>query len=454
MLSKLTRRFFTTTCSLVEKFKVASPKVAAASCLFVASSTLVANAQNTSPGFVSSGFESPIYDRSPFYGYRSLNSGWSFVNMAGIRRNGSLGVNAPEGAQTAFLQGTGGGTQASFSQNITLSAGTYVVTFQAAQRSVGVTSPIAVPIQVKVDGSPIGGPILPTSTSFTSYSTNSFQISNGSVPHNISFGTDSGNGFAMSLIDSIAIGLPLTAPNPLAPPAPVNVTATAYASERQPDFHPELGYPGGIPKNSYGANVVQWDKSATPYSGIVIYVVERFNSLPGGTNTTFPLAVTRSTRLADYDVVAGITYQYRVSARNFDTGATSASSPLVSVVGLGDRKPLLTEFPAVPGPTFRLGWYYVFGAIRYDVYRVGNPNPVATYRGVGDLYRGGHIADPPFNINDLYESFQPLGTYYVKAIFADGINADSNLYTSSGAFGQLQSPPKTASSTAPSTQDS
>jgi RHS repeat-associated protein len=62
------------------------------------------------------------------------NATWSFVVSSGVSSNGSgftyLNPNAPNGTQVAYLQATG-----AISQTLSLSAGTYTLRFQAAQRA-------------------------------------------------------------------------------------------------------------------------------------------------------------------------------------------------------------------------------------------------------------------------------------------------------------------------------
>jgi RHS repeat-associated protein len=67
------------------------------------------------------------------YAYRPTGGTWSFVDNSGISSNGSTFTGnqpAPDGLQVAFLQTTG-----SISQTPSLSAGTYTLQFQAAQRA-------------------------------------------------------------------------------------------------------------------------------------------------------------------------------------------------------------------------------------------------------------------------------------------------------------------------------
>src|SRR5207253_6522654 len=87
------------------------------------------------------------------------------------------------GTQAAFIQSTG-----SISQTVSLTAGSYTISFQAAQRSCCVP-PYAQPIKVSVDGTQIGALISPSSTSFSAFSV-PFSVS-GTGLHTITLaGTD------------------------------------------------------------------------------------------------------------------------------------------------------------------------------------------------------------------------------------------------------------------------
>ena len=68
------------------------------------------------------------------YQYRPTGSAWSFSGSAGLAGNGSDftsgNPNAPQGSQVAFLQETG-----SISQAVNFAAaGSYLISFSAAQR--------------------------------------------------------------------------------------------------------------------------------------------------------------------------------------------------------------------------------------------------------------------------------------------------------------------------------
>jgi hypothetical protein len=104
--------------------------------------------------------------------------------------------NAPEGTQVAFLQGTG-----SFSQAVAgWAAGSYVISFDAAQRGYG---PSHQDFEVLVDGSVVAT-FTPSGTSYQSYSTAAFTVTAGS--HTIAFqGLDSAGGDNTAFIDAVAI---------------------------------------------------------------------------------------------------------------------------------------------------------------------------------------------------------------------------------------------------------
>jgi hypothetical protein len=90
---------------------------------------------------------------------------------------------APDSTQAAFIQGTG-----TIAQTLNLRAGSYTLSFQAAQRSCCV-SPYAQPIKVGVDGVQIGSLVSPQNASFAVFSI-PFTVST-TGPHTIEFaGTD------------------------------------------------------------------------------------------------------------------------------------------------------------------------------------------------------------------------------------------------------------------------
>ena len=119
--------------------------------------------------------------------YRPTGSPWTFTGSSGISANNSGFTSgnppAPQGTQVAFLQGTG-----SFSQTVTgWAAGSYVLTFDAAQR--GNNQASQQDFEVLVDGVVVGT-FTPSGTSYQTYTTAAFTVTAGS--HTITFqGLDS-----------------------------------------------------------------------------------------------------------------------------------------------------------------------------------------------------------------------------------------------------------------------
>jgi hypothetical protein len=135
--------------------------------------------------FTNGGFETPnVGTGSGAYQYNPSGTGvgWTFDSGSGVAGNGSGftagNPNAPEGTQVAFLQATG-----SFSQSVTFAAGTYSISFKAAQRQNYQSS--AQTFDVYVDGTKIGS-FQPGSTNYDSYTTNSFTFATAGN-HTITF---------------------------------------------------------------------------------------------------------------------------------------------------------------------------------------------------------------------------------------------------------------------------
>jgi hypothetical protein len=126
-------------------------------------------------------FESPALSGGYQYAPSGSGVGWTFSGGSGIQSNGSVwgATAAPDGSQTAFIQGTG-----VISQTLTVTAGSYTLSFAAAQRSCCV-SPYVQPIQVVIDGTPIGSLVSPASTSFSGFSI-PFSVSTSGA-HTITF---------------------------------------------------------------------------------------------------------------------------------------------------------------------------------------------------------------------------------------------------------------------------
>jgi hypothetical protein len=141
---------------------------------------------------------------------------WSFANSAGIAANGSgyTGGNppAPDGTQVAYLQEKG----SSICQSVVWAAGSYQLSFEAAQRMRGGNFQTAQQdFNVLIDGNEVVGTFTPSGTTYQSYTTAVFTVTAGS--HTITFqGLDSAGGDNTAFIDQI-VASPVAAGPPLIP---------------------------------------------------------------------------------------------------------------------------------------------------------------------------------------------------------------------------------------------
>src|SRR5262249_60702435 len=120
--------------------------------------------------------------------YAPAGTPGSYSASAGVAANGSgftaSNPGAPEGTQVGFLQGGG-----AFSQAVTLAAGSYQLTFQAARRGNGGGNE---DFAVMVDGTRVGT-FTPAGTSYAALTTAAFTVGAGS--HTIAFvGLDTAGG--------------------------------------------------------------------------------------------------------------------------------------------------------------------------------------------------------------------------------------------------------------------
>jgi len=151
------------------------------------------------PILSNNGFENPKLSAGS-YQYNPVGvPGWTFNSQTGIQSNGSGwgAPKAPEGSQTAFIQGVG---NMSTSINIA-SAGYYVVSFLTAGRN-GYSSPTANSFNVSWDNTNIGNYNPQNTNSFTKIITQSTYLGAGS--HTLSF-TGTSNVDIDYFIDSVSV---------------------------------------------------------------------------------------------------------------------------------------------------------------------------------------------------------------------------------------------------------
>ena len=146
------------------------------------------------------GFESPdLGVGATAYQYNATGSAWTFSGFAGVAGNASAFTMgnpiAQQGSQVAFIQMTG-----SASQVVTLPAGVYSISLDAAQRAIG---PSNQAVEVLVDGTVVST-ITPSSINYALYTTTTFTVTTGT--HTIEIlGLDPHGGDNTALIDLVSI---------------------------------------------------------------------------------------------------------------------------------------------------------------------------------------------------------------------------------------------------------
>ena len=241
-------------------------------------------------------FETPAL-ASGGYEYNLANAGWTF-SSAGIQSNGSAwaAAAAPAGAQTAFIQGTG-----SISQSLLFGAGSYTVSFAAARRGTQVQ-----PLQILIDGTPVGTPITPASFAFAGYTSAAFTVTAGA--HTLQFQGTNPTGDNSSFIDAVSINAANAAPTvTLTSPAnnanftaPASIALTATASDTD----------GAVTKVEFynGATLIG-SAPAAPYSFT-------WSNVPAGS--------------------------YTITAKATDNGNAITTSAAVAVTVTGNQPPSVT----------------------------------------------------------------------------------------------------------------
>ena len=138
--------------------------------------------QETGAGLSDGGFESPSLgtDTPGNFQYGPVGTPWSYTGLAAVAGNGSAftsgNPNAPEGTQVGVLQTTGSITQVVDE----MAAGTYELTFDAAQRANFQAS--VQNFQVLVDSNVVGT-FTPSGITYAGYATDAFTVTAGAHDH-------------------------------------------------------------------------------------------------------------------------------------------------------------------------------------------------------------------------------------------------------------------------------
>ncbi|AKJ30056.1 hypothetical protein AAW51_3365 [Caldimonas brevitalea] len=170
----------------------------------VAGCLLVMLASHNARAVMLEGFETPTLPADQRLTYSPTGAQWVFGGTTGrgIQRNGSdwRAQNAPQGRQTAFLQGG----NAKISSTVRLAAGGhYKVSFYAARRPLQPNVPN--PIRVSVGGVPRGEAIAPSSTEFQQYATPAFYLEKGGDVTIELASTNAAVGDFVTFVDAVSI---------------------------------------------------------------------------------------------------------------------------------------------------------------------------------------------------------------------------------------------------------
>lgn len=137
-------------------------------------------------------FELPLI---PNHSYNPLETEWFFSSGSGIQHNGSAftPTDAPNGVQTAFLQNN----ISAISQKVYLEAGTFKITFSAAQRGANKQTIIVYFDDIEISS------VTPTSSVFTNFESKELTLSRGF--HILKFEGNASTGDHTAFLDNIII---------------------------------------------------------------------------------------------------------------------------------------------------------------------------------------------------------------------------------------------------------
>lgn len=286
------------------------------------------------------GFETPAVS-----GFQYVPSGaiWTFTGVSGIQRNGSAfgAAAAPDGFQTAFLQGSSTGL-GGMSQTVTLNAGGYSLKFKAAQRPGQVQT-----LRISLDGVQVGPDITASGSSFADYSSSNFNVSQGN--HTIKIEATDASGDNSVFLDSfslqantsnLALNKPVTSNNSFEYSAWGVAKLTDGIFTTDPTSY-------GFTSNAYSnanlsGNPVYVDVDLgidQPVKSVTLYPRTDLSAAGGG-SPNFPVNFTVQTAVngsTTYSTVATVTAQANpgLIAQTYSFPVTSARHVRIVVTGLG-----------------------------------------------------------------------------------------------------------------------
>ena len=293
---------------------------------------------STTTALVNPSFETPALSSGYQYNPAGTGVGWTFSSNSGIQANGSAwgAALAPDGRQTAFIQSTG-----TIAQTVSLNAGSYTLSFQAARRNCCV-SPYAQPVKVTVDGIQIGSLVSPASTSFSAVSI-PFSVATSGA-HTIRFaGTDGTD--KTTFIDAVA----LTAGGGTVTTA----TTTTLGSSLNPSTASAgVTFTASVTGNAPTGNVAFTD-GGSAISGCAAA------ALSGSGNTRTAACSTASLAAGTHSIVAAYAGDAANAASTSSALSQTVNSVAVSLVNPGFETPTLASGGYQYNPTGTgVGWTF------------------------------------------------------------------------------------------------
>ena len=252
--------------------------------------TVVVTASTT---LANGSFETPSVSG---YMYNPLDAEWNFTGNSIVQANRSAwgASNAPDGRQTAVLQGQPDGLGA-ISQTVFLTSGTYQVAFKAARRSGQIQ-----PVRFSVDGATVGGELTPGSDAFAEMNTAEFTVATGT--HEITLAATNGSDDRSTFIDQVR----LVVIGNLPPAVSVSVATRGFAN---------------VP--------LTMSANASDSDGTIAKVEFFVGSVVIGTDTTAPYSAIWT--------IPGLGDGYSVTAKATDNlgASTTSAVTVVTIVGEG-----------------------------------------------------------------------------------------------------------------------
>jgi hypothetical protein len=273
---------------------------------------------NMLPSLGDSGFEAPGVGSSAYL-FNPTGTPWTFSGDAGVTSNNSAYTSgnpaAPQGAQVAFLQGFG-----SISQTTALPAGTYSISFSAAQR--GNTQASSQTLQVLVDGSVVGTFNSFAGTAYQTLSTGNFTLAVGL--HTVTLkGTDLHGGDNTAFVDMVTVNYWASLGDPGFETPAAGSTGYVYDPTTSP-----WTFSGNAGQTNNGSPFTGSNPPAPQGSQVAFLQgfgsVSQTTALPAGTYTVMFSAAQRGNTQASRQTFEVLVDGIVVAAFNYFTGSTYA----------------------------------------------------------------------------------------------------------------------------------